>query len=82
MFKIDVRGGVGGIVYNKVFVEICLVAPKERTVTLRVAGLAVPGYKGPSAKIRSPTKPLQMFNPTQLHVALHSVHCAATIALQ
>ena len=35
--------------------EISLVMPKERIVTLRVAGLAVPGCKGPSTMVRRPT---------------------------
>ena len=35
--------------------EMSLVIPKERIVTLRVAGLAVPGCNGPSTVVRSTT---------------------------
>ena len=34
---------------------LCLVLPKKRKVTFRVAGLAVPGCEGPSTVVKSPT---------------------------
>ena len=41
--------------FIKPSLEICLVTPKEGIVTLRVAGLAVPGCKGLSTMVRRPT---------------------------
>ena len=41
--------------FIKPSLEICLVTTKEGIVTLRVAGLAVPGCKGLSTMVRSPT---------------------------
>ena len=41
--------------FIKPSLEICLVTPKEGIVTLRVAGLAVPGCEGLSTMVRSPT---------------------------
>ena len=41
--------------FIKPSLEICLVTTKEGIVTLRVAGLAVPGCKGLSTMVRRPT---------------------------
>ena len=41
--------------FIKPSLEICLVTTKEGIVTLRVAGLAVPGCKGLSTMVKSPT---------------------------
>ena len=41
--------------FIKPSLEICLVSPKEGIVTLRVAGLAVSGFKGLSTMVRRPT---------------------------
>ena len=41
--------------FIKPSLEICLVTPKEGIVTLRVAGLAVPGCKWLSTMVRRPT---------------------------
>ena len=43
------------VIFYKPSLEICLVTTKEGIVTLRVAGLAVPGCKGLSTMVRRPT---------------------------
>ena len=40
---------------SKTSVEICLVIPKERIVTLKAAELSILGCKGPSTLVSSPT---------------------------
>ena len=50
------------IFYVKPSLEICLVTPKKGTVKLRVAGLVVPGCKGLSTMVRSPTYAILLRN--------------------